>query len=69
MTMRKVGISVVLMVSILILSGGKAYSDDASRHCLTSRPNMPTNICRLEGGRILRPSRRERRFSPAKPTR
>lgn len=28
MTTRKVGISVVVMVSLLILSGGKAYSDE-----------------------------------------
>jgi hypothetical protein len=29
MTMRKVGILVMLMVSVLILSGGMAYSEDA----------------------------------------
>lgn len=29
MTMRKVGLSVVLMVSILIILGGNTYSDDA----------------------------------------
>ena len=35
MTMGKVGMSVVLMVSVLILSGGMAYSDDAP-------PPLPT---------------------------
>ena len=60
--------SVVLMASVLILSGGMAYSEEPVP-LPQFRPIMPANICRLEGGRILRPSRRERRFTPAKPTR
>ena len=59
MTGRNFGTSIMMMGCALFLSGGMALAEDLP-HCLRFQPSMQTNICRLEGGRILRLSKTER---------
>ena len=59
MTGRNFGTSIMMMgcAAISIRRYGIGRNDSP---CLRFQPSMQTNICRLEGGRILRLSKTER---------